>query len=610
VPTLEFKGKPFVYSHHLSVPFRELILQPDKSLPAQGTAPSLDDNLIIRGDNLEALKALLPRYAGKVDLIYIDPPYNTGNEGWAYNDNVTSPLMKEWLGKVVDAEDLERYDKWLCMMWPRLQLLSSLLSETGAIFASIEDTEQAPLVQIMSEIMQANYLGTIPVVNNMKGRNDKGYFARAHEYLVVFARPGFVSRGLPLTPKQLAAFKYTDERGERFALRDMRKRGGADTRELRENLYFPVFFDAAGENASLEPFEGHAHEVYPLKSDGTEGCWKWGKDKVEANLAILRMSNGRKGSKGVAYRLFLDPEAQPGGEGALDEEDEWDEETEEPIERVAKPKSFWWGPELSTDGAGKQLKAILGVERAFDYPKPVALLERIITLAAPPEGIVLDSFAGSGTTAHAVLSTNKSEVCRRKFVLVQLPEALKEDSQGYKAGYKEVVEITAERVRRVIKGVPDARDEALRNGLEGSFTYCELGEPMDLERFFGGEGTAPAWDQVARYVAYTATGETLVPAEGPDGFAGHAGAYRLHLLYKPEAEWMRSNEAMLDLTTAERIAEAAKADGGKPVLVFAAGKLMGQRTLTDLGITFCQLPYSVHRILGEGTEGVAGVDAA
>jgi adenine-specific DNA-methyltransferase len=128
MPTLDFKGKPFVYSHHLSVPFRELLVEPKKSLPAKGHKPSLDDNLIIHGDNLEALKALLPRYAGKVDVIYIDPPYNTGNEGWAYNDNVNSPLMKEWLGKVVDRDDLERHDKWCCMMWPRLQLLWELLN--------------------------------------------------------------------------------------------------------------------------------------------------------------------------------------------------------------------------------------------------------------------------------------------------------------------------------------------------------------------------------------------------------------------------------------------------------------------------------------------------
>jgi adenine-specific DNA-methyltransferase len=223
---------------------------------------------------------------------------------------------------------------------------------------------------------------------------------------------------------------------------------------------------------------------------------------------------------------------------------------------------------------------------------------------------VLDSFAGSGTTAQAVLALNKADGGDRKFILIQLPETIPETSPAYAKGFRQVVDVTAERVRRVINGVRDAKDKALKAGLGGSFTYCELGEPMDLERFFAGEGKAPSWEAVARYVAYTATGETLVPDGGGDGFAGYAGEYRLHLLYRPDPKWMRSNEAMLDLTTAERISGAAKADNGKPVLVFAAGKLMGQRTLTELGITFCQLPYSVHRILGEGTEGVAGIDAA
>src|SRR5262249_54711933 len=158
MPTLEFKAKPFVYSHHLSVPFRELVIDSTKSLPG-GKKASLDDSLIIHGDNLEALKALLPRYAGKVDVIYIDPPYNTGSEGWAYNDNVNSPLMKEWLGKVVDRDDLERHDKWLCMAWPRLALLRELLAETGIIFVSIDDNELHSLRCLMDEFFgDANWV--------------------------------------------------------------------------------------------------------------------------------------------------------------------------------------------------------------------------------------------------------------------------------------------------------------------------------------------------------------------------------------------------------------------------------------------------------------------
>ena len=150
MPTLEFKGKQFIYAHHLTVPYRPLVPDADKSLNPTGA----DDNLIIHGDNLHALKALLPRYAGKVKCIYIDPPYNTGNEGWVYNDRANSPLLKEWFKSQspVDGEDLERHDKWLCMMWPRLHLLKELLADDGAIFVSIDDNEQHHVRTLMDEI--------------------------------------------------------------------------------------------------------------------------------------------------------------------------------------------------------------------------------------------------------------------------------------------------------------------------------------------------------------------------------------------------------------------------------------------------------------------------
>lgn len=164
MPTLEFKGKQFVYSHHLSVPFRELKVVADKSLPVPGQKPSLDDNLIIHGDNLEALKALLPTHAGKIDCIFIDPPYNTGNEGWCYNDNVRSPLMQEWLKKAanpVDKEDLERHDKWLCMMWPRLNLLRELLSDQGSIWITLDDNEIHRFRMMLDEVFgEENFVAT------------------------------------------------------------------------------------------------------------------------------------------------------------------------------------------------------------------------------------------------------------------------------------------------------------------------------------------------------------------------------------------------------------------------------------------------------------------
>jgi len=182
MPTLEFEGKAFVYSHHLSVPYRELIPVADKGVGAA----DLDGNLIVHGDNLEALKALLPRYAGKVDVIYIDPPYNTGKEGWAYNDKVSSPMVKEWLGKVVDKEDMQRHDKWLCMMWPRLQLLKELLSPAGVLFVSIDDNEVSNLNLILSEIFgDRNFVGTIIWKNATD--NNPTHIATEHEYILAFS---------------------------------------------------------------------------------------------------------------------------------------------------------------------------------------------------------------------------------------------------------------------------------------------------------------------------------------------------------------------------------------------------------------------------------------
>lgn len=186
MPTLEFKGKPFVYSHHLSVPFKELRIDASKSLSGPA-GPNLDDNLIIHGDNLEALKALLPRYAGQVDVIYIDPPYNTGKDDWRYNDRVNSPLMQSWLGSVVNKEDMERRDKWLCMMWPRLQLLKELLAPNGVIFISIDDNEVGSLKSLLIETFgEENWLGTIVWKNATD--NNPTRIAVEHEYIHAFAK--------------------------------------------------------------------------------------------------------------------------------------------------------------------------------------------------------------------------------------------------------------------------------------------------------------------------------------------------------------------------------------------------------------------------------------
>jgi adenine-specific DNA-methyltransferase len=254
---------------------------------------------------------------------------------------------------------------------------------------------------------------------------------------------------------------------------------------------------------------------------------------------------------------------------------------------VSKSKSFWWGPELSTDGAAKYLKKLMkGAKTQFEHPKPIALLRRILHMASDPNSVVLDSFAGSGTTAHAVLQANAEFGGQRKFILVETED------------YADT--LTAERVRRAIRGVNHAHDNFVEKGLGGSFTFCKLGDPLDLDRFFDGAG-APSYEQVARYVVYTATGQSAeAPAEPrQDWFVAETGGYRIHLIYKPDLAFMRGNGAALTLDMAKQIEKNAK---GRPVLVYAAAKFMSQAELTRRDITFCQLPYSVHRVLGEAPD--------
>jgi adenine-specific DNA-methyltransferase len=538
MPTLEFKGKPFVYSHHLSVPFRELVVDPKKSFPG-GKKASLDDNLIIHGDNLEALKALLPRYAGKVDVIYIDPPYNTGNEGWAYNDNVNSPLMKEWLGKVVDRDDLERHDKWICMMWPRLALLKELLSPSGVLFISINSVEKDRLGLILREMFGEDLmLGEFiwKSRQNKDSRNKSGV-SEDHEYILAIG----------------GAIKGERRSGKGFSNPDSDPRGdwssgnmvGLASEEDRPNLHYDLINPETGVNYGCPP-----------------RGWRYEPSTMERLIAEDRILWPRSNGGRPREKLFLDE-----------------------IPEFTNASSVL-NLDIYTRNGTMEFEEIFG-NRDLPFPKPSKLISYLIDLPGFESACVLDSFAGSGTTGQAVLELNNRDGGNRKFILIETED------------YAD--KLTAERVRRVVKGLPQARDEVLKGGLGGTFTYCQLGEPIDLERFFSGKG-APTYEQVARYVIYTATGESVAnaPAEPrKDWFVGEAGGYRIHLIYRPDLDFMRSNDASLSIETAKAIGKAAK---GKPVLVYAAAKFMSQASLTAAGMTFCQLPYSIHRVLGEAPD--------
>ncbi|MCA3242568.1 MAG: site-specific DNA-methyltransferase [Rubrivivax sp.] len=268
MPEIVFKGKEYVYNHHLTVPYRPLVAHADKGVGA----PNLAGNLVIHGDNLAALKSLLPRYAGKVDLIFIDPPYNTGNEGWCYSDNVNSPIMKEWLStNPVDGDDLLRHDKWLCMMWPRLTLLRELLSERGSIWMTLDDNEVHRARMLMDELFgDSNYLATVIWEKADSPKMDAERFSTRHDTMLVYARDGLqVSLNRLATGDDEVAPHYdqTDADGRRFYLKPLRAMGGqGETRAARPNLYF-----------GLEAPDGTL--VYPALKDGTDGAWPWSRKK-------------------------------------------------------------------------------------------------------------------------------------------------------------------------------------------------------------------------------------------------------------------------------------------------------------------------------------------
>jgi len=445
---------------------RQLALTPStgtlRPCPNESRDWDTTQNLFVEGDNLEVLKLLQKSYAGKVKLLYLDPPYNTGKD-FVYPDNFQDNI-KNYLeltgqldGGVKISSNTEAsgrfHTDWLNMMYPRLKLARALLKRDGVVFISIDDRELNNLRTLANEIFgEENFVATVTVVNNMKGRNDKKHVAACHEYVVIYAGPAFVSNGLPLTDEQRAAFKYTDDKGFKYALRDLRKRGGPDKREDRPNMYFPIYWDEKTGRASIERMAPTDVEVFPIRGDGVEGRWRWGIDKVTKHLDWMHPKRSeRSGRLDVEHRVYLDTSI------AIDDEpDDDDDDDEGAVERTSKPKSVWIGGEFSTDSAKRALKELLPSE-VFDFPKSIDFLRTCILLGTSGTDIVLDLFAGSGATAQAVMQQNAIDGQSRRFACVQLPEPLDPSEKSQKAGAalcdklgtpRNIAELTKERIRR------------------------------------------------------------------------------------------------------------------------------------------------------------------
>jgi adenine-specific DNA-methyltransferase len=529
--TLDFKGKTLVQNYHLSVKYHELVPKRDRSLTDK---VRLDDNLIIHGDNLKALKALLPTYAGKVKCIYIDPPYNTGNEGWAYNDNVNSPMMQEWFGKAVDRDDLTRHDKWLCMMTPRLKLLRDLLRPDGVIFISIDDNEFHHLRVLMNEVFgESNFIANIQW-NSRKSVSNDAIVSLNHNHTLLFARD------MEKFEDTKQNFKLAADESK-FGNPDNDPRGKwtadpFDAAEVRKNLSYGIKNPNTGETCF--PPEGR-HWVVP-----EDTYWELLKDG--------RVVFGKTGkSRPQRKRFWTDAK----GKGLT--------------------PTTWWDDVGTTTNGTQELEEIL--ENEFDNPKPTSLLKQILMLATDKDSLVLDSFAGSGTTAHAVLALNKEDGGNRKFILVECED------------YADT--ITAERVRRIIKGVKGASDENLKKGLGGTFSYFELGKAIELDSILDGKNL-PSYLELARYVFYTATGEEFDERKVNEkrSFVGESKTHEVYLFYQPDMDYLK--KTALTLERAESLGKIKD----KRRLVFAPTKYLDQEQLDALRIDFAQLPFEIYKL--------------
>lgn len=536
MPTLNWIGKEAVTNHHRQVPYHLLRCDEKLSVGDPGSG-----NLLVQGDNLLALKALLPYYAGQVKCIYIDPPYNTGNENWVYNDAVNSSEMRNWLGKVVggEAEDLSRHDKWLCMMYPRLSLLREFLREDGAIFISIDDNELASLKFLGDEVFGVrSCVAVLTWYKRVSPANDAKHFSSDHEYVVVYAKnkDQWRRHRLPRSVEQLRNYKNPDN--------DPRGPWNSATYtcnksvDERPNLYHGIRNPNTGEvvwprKTAVWKYDAHAHQEHVRKNL----IW-WGKD---GKAKMPRLKSFLEGIRDVVPRSVLS-----------------------------------YADCGSTQEARTELLQIIE-EVPFTTPKPVRLIRRILQIATDKDSVVLDSFAGSGTTAHAVLGANKADGGTRRFILVEMDETICRT-------------ITAQRVTRAVQGYEAANGNGGKKveGLGGGFRYCKLSDPI----FDAGGRIHPEvrFADLAAHVFFTETGEPIPKRlAGRSPLIGVCNGTAYYLLFNGVLGDKRADGG--NVLTGKTLADLPAYDG--PKVVYGEGCRLGPARLKREGITFKQVPYEI-----------------
>ena len=578
MPTLEWIGKDKVVNHHQQVPYR--VLEKKYTYNAEQS-----DNMIIRGDNLEALKALLPKYEGKIKCIYIDPPYNTGNEGWVYNDNVNDPKIKKWLGEVVgkEGEDLSRHDKWLCMMYPRLKLLQKLLAEDGAIFISIDDNEVYNLKAVCDEIFGSNcFVSNISWQRTYSMRNDsKGIPAEIEHILVYSKHPDWIPGRLPRTADMDSKYKNPDNDPNGAWQNTTAFAPGGSTHQgmvyaiqhpFSGKMIYPTM-DAHwrySQEAMLEIMSGWA----PYKFENLHD------EEERAKVCGLTASTVRQDVLGI---VLIDPlevaqkKAQEvmergqwprfyftsGGKGGIRRK------TYQDNVGGKTATNYWPFSETGhTDEAKKDLLNIFNGKTTFDTPKPTRLIERILQITTDSDSVILDSFAGSGTTAHALLKFNKEHGGNRRFIVIEMMDYA--DS------------ITAERVKRVIDGYGSGKN--MIEGTGGDFSFYDLGEALLLPN--GNLNENVSVDKIREYVYYMETKESMPgTTNGNPYFMGNGRGAAYYFYYEKDA-----------ITTLDHEFLATIPERADSYIIYADLCTIPAEELAKYNITFKKIPRDIAKL--------------
>ncbi len=527
MPNLSWLGKDKVVTYHQKVAYHFL----DKKFSVGNS-----ENAIIHGDNLIALKSLLPRYENKIKCIYIDPPYNTGNENWIYNDNVSDPRLQRWIGEVVgkEGEDLTRHDKWLCMMYPRLRLLQKLLSDDGAIFISIDDNELFYLKCICDEIFGAsNFVINLPRVTKKSGKSTE-IFARNNDNLLIYSKSANCK--LNPMPHNDEGFKNRDEFFEQRGFYKLNQTLDYDSLQYSENLDYPLTIE------NVTYYAGSSEENYLKRKSGehkrADWAWRWSKEKFQFGyengfIVVKKSKNGTR----IYTKTYQKATIENEGKNYFIK---YNERTA-PISSLLLTEN-----EFSNDNATKNITSVFG-EKVFDYPKPTSLIEFILKLATDKNSIVLDSFAGSGTTAHAVINLNNADGGNRKFILIELND------------YAE--NITAERVKRV----------------GGEFNFYEIGESLFDEDDFIND--AVPFEKICEYIYFAETGKNFVPCEEKN-----------LLGVDDDTAYYYFGGESLSWTTLSKIKTRAKV-----YVIYADACNLSEEEMQKYNIHFRQIPFDVRR---------------